>query len=178
MDTLDAIFTRKSVRNFTDRPISRENLETILRAGTSGPSCVNARDWRFVAVTDRETLLKMAEANGRAADPLKGAAAGILLLGDLDRAFPPAKDYWVIDGAIAGQNMVLAAHALGIGSVWLGTWPQMERVEAQRKLFALPEHLVPHSILALGYEDGEAGGNLRPPKKEEPWTDFVRFETL
>ena len=124
-------------------------------------------------MTDRETLLKMAEANGRAADPLKGAAAGILILGDLDRAFPPAKDYWVIDGAIAGQNMVLTAHALGIGSVWLGTWPQMERVEAQRKLFALPEHLVPHSILALGYEDGEAGGNLRPPKKEEPWTDFV-----
>ena len=126
MDTLDAIFTRKSVRNYTDRPISRENLETILPAGTSGPSCVNARDWRFVAVTDRETLLKMAEANGRAADPLKGAAAGILILGDLDRAFPPAKDYWVIDGAIAGQNMVLTAHALGIGSVWLGTWPQME----------------------------------------------------
>ena len=178
MDTLDTIFTRKSVRNYLDKPIPREDLETILRAGTSGPSCVNARDWAFLVVEDPETLQKMAAANGPPADPLKGAAAGILILGDTNRAFPPAKDYWVIDGAIAGQNMVLAAQALGIGSVWLGTWPQMERVEAQRALFHLPEHLIPHSILALGYEDTESGGNRRPPKKEEPWTDFVHYERI
>ena len=57
----------------------------------------------------------------------------------------------MIDGAIAAQNMTLAAYALGIGSVWLGTWPQMDRVEQQRRLFGLPEHIIPHSILALGY---------------------------
>ena len=104
MDTLDAIFTRKSVRNYTDRPISREDLETILRAGTSGPSCVNARDWRFVAVTDRETLLKMAEANGRAADPLKGAAAGILILLSIVPViiFYLACQKYIIKGVAAG----------------------------------------------------------------------------
>ena len=182
MDALDTIFTRKSVRRYLDKPIPKEAMDTILKAGASGPSCVNAKDWAFLVVEDREMLLKMAEGNGRAADPLKGAAAGILILGDLSRAFPPAKDYWVIDGAIAGQNMVLAAQALGIGSVWLGTWPQMERVENQKKLFNLPEHLVPHSILALGYEDDSpehVPENLkRPPKKEEPWENFVYYEKV
>lgn len=202
MDTLENIFTRKSVRSFLDKPIPREAMETILKAATSGPSCVNARDWAFLVVEDRETLQKMAAANGHAADPLKNAAAGILILGDTDRAFPPAKDYWVIDGAIAGQNIVLAAHALGIGSVWLGTWPQMERVENQRKLFALPENLVPHSIIALGYQDPDAKSDPRrgpggpppqdgqgpgkPPEGEPPkapparkalvWSDFVHYE--
>lgn len=153
VDTLETIMTRKSVRNFTDRAITDEEMETILKAGMSGPSCVNARDWSFVVTRDSELLKKMADANGRPADPLRGAALGILVLGDLERAFKPAPDYWIIDGSIAAQNMILAAHAMGIGSVWLGTYPQMERVEAQRKLFGLPDTVIPHSIIAFGYPD-------------------------
>lgn len=153
MDALEAIMTRKSVRNFTDQAISDEALETILKAGMSGPSCVNARDWSFVVTRDSELLKRMADANGSPADPLRGAALGILVLGDLERAFKPAPDYWIIDGSIAAQNMILAAHAMGIGSVWLGTYPQMERVEAQKKLFELPDTVIPHSILAFGYPD-------------------------
>lgn len=74
-----------------------------------------------------------------------------MLCGDLKRAFPRDPDYWVVDGSIAAQNMILAAHALGIGSVWLGTWPQMNRVQNQRKLFQLPATQIPHSIIAFGY---------------------------
>ncbi len=151
MDAIENIMNRKSVRQFAQRPIEEDRLRRILEAGMSGPCCVNARDWAFVVVTDKERLEQMAEANGAPARWLKGAAAGILVCGDLSRAFPPAKDYWVIDGAIAAQNMTLCAGALGIGSVWLGTWPQMERVRAQAALFGLPEDVVPHSILALGY---------------------------
>lgn len=145
--------TRKSVRDFTNQAVSDAALEIILKAGMSGPSCVNARDWSFVVTRNPELLNKMADANGRPADPLRGAALGILVLGDLERVFKPAPDYWVIDGSIAAQNMILAAHAIGIGSVWLGTYPQMERVEAQRKLFGLPDTVIPHSILAFGYPD-------------------------
>ncbi|MBR6424701.1 MAG: nitroreductase family protein [Oscillospiraceae bacterium] len=151
MDTIDAIFTRRSVRSYEDRAVSDEALEIILRAAQAGPSCANTRDWQFLVVRDREILSRMADANGRPAQVLKQAPLAILILGDLERAFPRAREYWVVDGAIAGQNMVLAAKALGIGSVWLGTWPQMERVEAQRALLGLPENLVPHSILAFGY---------------------------
>ena len=78
---------------------------------------------------------------------------GILVLGDLERAFPRAPEYWVVDGAIAAENMILMAESLGIGSVWLGTWPQMDRVERLRQVFDLPETVIPHSIIAFGYPD-------------------------
>ena len=162
MNTLEAIMNRKSIRKYTDRPISQEDIMTILKAGMAGPSCVNARDWYFVVTQDSDKLNQMADANGRPAEPLRKAKLGILVCGDLNRAFPRAKDYWVIDASIACQNMILAAEELGIGSVWLGTWPQMERVEAQRKLFDLPEHLVPHSIIAFGWPDEN------PDKSEKP----------
>ena len=97
--------------------------------------------------------------------------AGILVCGDLDRAFRFAKDYWVIDGAIAAQNICLAAQELGLGAVWLGTWPQMDRVEAQKKLFALPETIVPHSIIALGYPEAD----ITAPRASRYEADRVHF---
>ena len=83
--------------------------------------------------------------------PLLECAFAILICGDYTKAFQYAKDYFAVDGSIAGQNMILAAWSLGIGSVWLGTWPQMDRVFAQSKLFDLPNDQIPHSIIAFGY---------------------------
>ncbi len=151
MNTLDAIKNRISVREYSDKEIGDEELHIILEAGMSGPSCVNARDWSFIVVRDTATLNKMADANGRPAEPLRGAKLGILVCGDTGRAYKGAPDYWVVDGAIAAQNMILAAEALGIGSVWLGTWPEMDRVKRQAQLFALPESIIPHSIISFGY---------------------------
>ena len=115
-------------------------------------------------------LEKMADANGKPADPLKKAALGIMVCGDLSRSFPKAQDYWIIDGAIACQNMILAAHALGIGSVWLGTYPQMDRVKKQQELFDLPEHIIPHSLIAFGYPE-----QINEPKGHYE-TDRVHFD--
>lgn len=156
MDAIQAIKTRISTRQFSEQAISDEALHTILEAGMSGPSAVNARPWSFIVVRDRDMLNKMADGNGRAAEPLRGAALGILVCGDMERAFKAAPDYWVVDGSIAAQNMILAAHAIGIGSVWLGTWPQENKMAAQKELFQLPEHIVPHSIIAFGYPQAES----------------------
>ena len=158
METMQNILTRRSVRKFADKPIEPDKLHTILEAAMSGPCAVNAR----------EKLAQMAEANGRVARMLNQAAAAILVCGDLDRAFPPAPDFWVIDAAIAAQNMTLAANDLGIGSVWLGTWPDEKRVKRQATIFQLPETIVPHSILALGYpaEDIDMRA-VRPSRYEE-----------
>ena len=155
MDAIQNIMQRISVRQYSDREISQEALRTILEAGMAGPSCVNARDWSFIIVRDPEKLNKMADANGRPAEPLRGAKLGILVCGDMERAFKGAPDYWIVDGSIAAQNMILAANALGIGSVWLGTWPQPDRVKAQAELFGLPETQIPHSIIAFGYPKEE-----------------------
>lgn len=151
METLKAIRERISVRQYSDKEIGEAELQSILEAGMSGPTAVNARPWSFLVVRDPETLNKMADTNGRAAEPLRKAKLGILICGDLERAFQKAPEYWVIDGSIAAQNMILAAHDMGIGSVWLGTWPQQEKVEGQAKLFNLPKTQIPHSIIAFGY---------------------------
>lgn len=165
MDALETIFGRRSVRKFSDKPIEEEKIKVILDAAMSGPSCVNARDWFFVVVTEKTQLMKMADANGIYAAPLKEAACGILVCGDLERAFKPAADYWIIDGAIAAQNITLCAEALGLGSVWLGTWPQLERVKKQTELFKFPDTVIPHSIIALGY-----------PAKDDRRTRESRYE--
>lgn len=164
MNTVDVILTRRSIRKYTEQKIDADTMHTLLTCAMAGPTCVNARDWSFLVVDDKEMLKKLAQCNGRPASMLPDAAAAIVVCGDLSRAFPRAKDYWVVDGAIAGQNIILAAHDLGLGAVWLGTWPQMERVENIEKLFALPEHIVPHSVIALGY-----------PAEEKP-DDKVLYE--
>ena len=79
----------------------------------------------------------------------------------------------MIDGSIAAQNMTLAAHALGLGSVWLGTWPVKDRVRAQAELFKLPDDMIPHSIIAFGYPENdsfEERNQLEPDKVHyEKW---------
>ena len=140
MNTLETIFTRKSVRQFKNQKVDEKDIKTILKAGMSGPTCVNP-----------EVLHKMYQANGVPAKPLLECAFAILICGDYSKAFKFSKDYFAVDGSIAGQNMILAAWSLGIGSVWLGTWPQMDRVFAQSKLFDLPNDQIPHSIIAFGY---------------------------
>ena len=173
MDALEAIFNRTSTRKFTDENISDDDLKTILTAAMSGPSAVNARDWSFVVVRDKDKLEKMADANVQFSEPLRGANVGILVCGDLDRAFPAAPDFWVIDGSIAAQNISIAAEAMGIGCVWLGVYPLKDRVENQTALFGLPETQIPHSILALGYPNPSAKKREKLLYEE----DRVHFES-
>ena len=151
METLKNIRERISVRQFSDQEIPDDVVHAILEAGMSGPTAVNARPWSFIVVRNPETLSAMADGNGRAANPLRGAKLGILVCGDLTRAIGRAPEYWVIDAAIATQNMILAANDMGVGSVWIGTWPQQEKIDAQAALFNLPETQIPHSLIAFGY---------------------------
>lgn len=156
MDAIKAIMERISTRQFSDKEISDDDLKIMLDAAMSGPTATNARPWSFIVVRDKEMLLKMADANMKFAEPLRRATLGVLVCGDLERAYKAAPDFWVVDGSIAAQNMILAAHALGIGSCWLGVWPMQDRVENQAKLFDIPENIIPHSIIAFGYPKEES----------------------
>ena len=110
MGAIYELFTRCSIREFTEQPIESEKLHQILDAAMSGPCCLNERDCSFVAVTEKAKLQKMAEANGNPARPPKNAAAGSLVCGDLAQAFPPAKDYWIVDGTTAAE--IISAYVL------------------------------------------------------------------
>jgi nitroreductase len=153
MNVIDAILTRKSIRKYTDKEISQKDLETILKAGQAGPTAVNKRDWQFLVVNDKTLLKKMAGFLGHiVCSPLLEAKLAIIVLGDANLS---AGDFWEVDGSIAAQNMILAAHELGIGSCWIGVFPNKGRMNYHAKIFDLPSYALPHSIITFGYPSEE-----------------------
>ncbi len=152
-DALEVIMTRTSVRQYTDRPISAETLDTLLRAGMSAPTAGNKQPWKFVVVTERALLDSLASGNWRMAAQ---AQAAIIVCGDTENVFPgEGRDYWVQDCSAASENILLAAHAVGLGAVWCGCYPVTERVENVKRIFGLPSSILPMSVLVLGYPAGE-----------------------
>jgi Nitroreductase len=148
MDTLDAIFTRRSIRKFTEEPVTAAQVHTLLAAAMAAPSAGNQQPWRFVVVRDRLALAEVARLNPYAAMAPK-APVGILVCGDTRAEKYPG--YWVLDCAAAVQNLLLAAHATGLGAVWTGVYPTQERVEGFAKLFGAPAGVIPHSFIPLGH---------------------------
>jgi len=148
MDALEAILTRRSIRQFTAQPVPDSVLETLLRAAMSAPSAGNQQPWHFVVITDRQRLDSVPAIHPHSA-MLKQAPLAILVCGD--DWLETNKGYWVQDCSAATQNILLAVHASGLGGVWLGIYPRQERVEAFRQLFGLPGHITPLSMIAVGY---------------------------
>lgn len=174
-ETLQSIMNRKSIRSFTDQPVPDEAIRLILKAGMSGPSACNCRPWSFIVVKDRDRLNAMADAKKQYSDLLRKAAFAVLVCGDLNRALHEAPEYWIIDGSAAIQNMILAAHSLGIGSCWVGIWPREENIRPQAELFQLPETALPHSIVAFGYP--KESENFGTPRQKPEWDESqVHFE--
>ena len=118
---------------FTEQPVPAELIEKLLRAAMQAPSAGNQQAWQFLAITDRAQLNALADVlpYGKM---LTTAPLGLVVCGDLDRE--KSKGYWVQDCSTATQNILLAAHAQGLGAVWLGVYPREQRVEAVRKRWA------------------------------------------
>jgi nitroreductase len=148
MDTMEALLTRRSVRQFEDKPVPEEMIRQILEAAMMAPSAINEQPWQFVVTTERERLDAVADIHAYVKMVLQ-APVGILVCGDLTKEKYPG--YWVQDCSAAMQNLLLAAHALGLGAVWTGIHPMEERVAAYRTLFELPEHIVPLGFVPIGW---------------------------
>jgi nitroreductase len=148
MDALTTIFSRRSIRLYTTKPVSREMVNEILRAAMSAPSAGNERPWHFIVLTDRNILDAIPKFHPYSA-MLKHAQVAILVCGDL--TLEKNKGYWTLDCAAATENVLLAAHAKGLGAVWCGVYPTEDRVANLKKLLSLPEHVVPFSLVPLGF---------------------------
>lgn len=160
---LDNIATRASVRQFTDQPVSDVVMEEILRAGMAAPSAVNKQPWAFVVVTEPERIAALNEVHPYA--NLKTATAAVIVCGDMDKALEGrAREYWVQDCSAVTENILLAAHALGLGAVWCGVYPSPDRVAAVSEVLGLPGSIVPLNIVTMGYPAAE----VQPKDKWDP----------
>ena len=166
---IDHIMTRTSVRAFTGQALSKDTIELLLRAGMAAPSAMNMQPWHFTAITDRAVLDRLKEANPHA-KMLEQAPLAIVVSGDMTKAIEgPGRDFWIQDCSAATENILLAAHALGLGAVWTGGHPIEERANALRSILNLPETMIPLCAIVIGYP-------AEKPEPKDKWkTENVTF---
>lgn len=153
MEALEAIKTRRSIRKFKPGEVTKEIQRELLEAAMFAPSAGNEQPWQFVLIDDRKILEKIPLICPTAA-MCRQAPLAILVCGD--RNLEKYPDFWVQDCSAATENLLLAAHALGLGAVWAGVYPLNKRVEGFRRMFALSEEITPFALIILGYPDEEA----------------------
>ena len=163
MDTLETIMTRRSIRAYTDQPVPAELVQKLLAAAMQAPSGNNSQPWHFVVVRERATLNAMAEliTHGKM---LTHAPLAVVVCGSMAGLSVP--ESWVIACSAATENLLLAAHASGLGAVWLGVYPRPERVAGLKTLLGLPEEITPLDAVALGWpaEAKERADRFKPDR--------------
>lgn len=154
---LDFIFRRRSIRKFKDQSISSTIIIDLLEAATAAPTAANSEPWEFIVINDHKLLNSIREqfVFAKYNSPL-----AIVVCGNLKLAFKgPGKDMWIQDCSAASENILLAASALGLGSVWIGIYPLESNIKQLKKLLSIPEEIIPLNIIYLGYPDEE-----KPPR--------------
>ncbi|NJO70175.1 MAG: nitroreductase family protein [Bacteroidetes bacterium] len=152
MNVLEAILSRRSVRKFTNEPVTTDEIKELIKYAMFAPSAVNKQPWHFIIIDNRHIMEEVVKFHPHAAMLLQAAAA-VLICGDEELAHTSA--YWPVDCSAATQNFLLAAHGKGLGAVWLGIYPREERISAMKALMNLPEHIHPFSLIALGHHSQE-----------------------
>lgn len=150
MDTIETIMTRHSVRSYTDKTVPQEKLEIILKAAMAAPSAGNQQPWHFVIVDDKTILNEIPKYHAYSS-MLRQAPVAIVVCANKQEEIYDG--YWPQDCSAATENLLLAAHAEGLGAVWLGIHPIPERVSKTQKLLNMPNYVIPMAVIALGYPD-------------------------
>lgn len=156
MEAIEAIMGRRSIRKYTGEKIPEEDITLLLKAAMNAPSAHNKQPWHFIVVNDRAILDKIPEYH-QYSKMLDKASHAIVVLGDNKIQ---DTDFWVHDTSAALENILIAAHAKGIGAVWLGVHPHDSLIKGTKELFGVPEHVTPLGMISLGVPDEE-----RPPRE-------------
>ncbi|MDE5745702.1 MAG: nitroreductase family protein [Paramuribaculum sp.] len=153
--TIEDIMTRTSVRSYTDRAVEKETVDTLLRAAMAAPTAGNKQPWRFVVIDNRAILDSIGD-NFHTMTMAKKAPLAVVMCGDTTETFPgEGRDYWIQDVSAASENLLLAAHALGLGAVWCGIYPISDRVAQFSQMLGLPDTIIPMACICIGYPEGE-----------------------
>jgi nitroreductase len=168
-EKLAFIFGRRSIRAYTAEAVSDEVVQKLLEAAMAAPSAAATDPWRFVVIKNREMLARIAAAlpYGKM---LGSAALGIVVCGNLEATHDKQISYMLQDCAAATENLLLAAHVLGLGGCWLGVHPREQRVKSVQEILKLEPSVMPVACIAIGH----------PAETKEPRTrfnrDYVRVE--
>ena len=148
---INNIMTRTSIRQYTDEPVSKADIETMLRAGMAAPTAVNRQPWHFVVINSKKKLAELAGDNPRGG-MLKKAPLAIVVCGNMDKALPgQGRGFWVQDCSAATENILLAANAIGLGAVWTGLYPDENRAGVVAKVLKLPKTYIPLCTIVIGH---------------------------
>ena len=151
MELQEVLQRRRSIRKYTEEPVSKEDIDLLMHAAMSGPSACNKTPWEFYVITDEAVLEKLRNASrySKIYAPL-----AIVVCGSLSRALPSQlAPYWIQDCSAATENILLAATDLGLGTVWCGIHPQKRAEERVREALDLTEKHIPLNIIYVGYPD-------------------------
>ncbi len=153
-DTLTVIQERKSVRHFTGEKVSKEDIETILRAGMAAPAAVHMLPWKFIVVTEKNRIQALSDGL-TFAKMLPQAGTAIIVCAATQEAAMSNEAFAIIDCTCASENILLAAEALGLGAVWTAVYPNKQAMDFVRKEFNIPSDVIPLNVIPIGYPTGE-----------------------
>lgn len=147
--TIQDILARRSVRKFTDGAVTDAQVQGLLDAAMAAPSAMHCDPWHFIVIRSQEMRDQLADALPYG-QMLRQAPLGIIVCGDMKATHRNEYAYMLHDTSAAIQNLLLAAHAQGLGAVWLGIQPNEDRIAAVTQTFGLPDGIVPVSAIAIG----------------------------
>ncbi|MEI7639765.1 MAG: nitroreductase family protein [Syntrophus sp. (in: bacteria)] len=167
-DIFSVIHERKSVRNFTSALVSKTDLDKIIRAGMAAPTAVNMQPWSFIVVTERN-LLDELSAGLPYAKMLTKAGAAIVGCTEPDKAHEKMTDMAIIDASLAGENILLAIEALGLGGVWTAAYPYVDRMKHVKSVLNIPDEVIPLNVIAIGVPAGQDKPKDKFKKEKIHW---------
>jgi len=171
--SLDPIFQRRSIRVYTEKPVEPEKLDLLLKAAMAAPSAMNCKPWEFVVITDPE---KLALFRKRLIFGNRNAPAAILVCGNPSLSVnPAARLFWVQDCSLAGENILIAASGLGLGTVWVGVHPVAEFIRVVRDITGLPKHVTPLGLIYVGYPAEGKPARTQYDQKRVHWQKYQKM---
>ena len=153
--TLETIFARKSVRQYTDQAVTDEQVETLLKAAMAAPSGMDRRPWRFVVIRDPEVRAALGGQKMYTECSVLIAVCGETTMTWRDGEVRDNPN-WTADCAAATENLLLAAQAMGLGAVWTAGYPYEDRMNPAREVLGLPDNVSLYCLVPVGYPAGDA----------------------
>lgn len=148
------IMSRTSVRKFKQQPVEDSKIETLLRAGMAAPTANDMQPWHFVVLKEKKDIEAYAASNKYHADDIKKTPLFIFVCADTTRMSEgQGRELWVQDCSAVSENILLAAHALGLGACWTTIYPIQKKVAGISRTLKLPENLIPLNGIIIGYPD-------------------------